>query len=111
MEGNSAMGRKGNTNKGTGRQGKHKQSNGRQKGTWCGNTEGRGKGLEENNKQNKKSHDVSRCVTKIRDVTLFNIFNSYKTRIQLFITIYINQTKLTPSQCIQIIMDLLAFSL
>ena len=70
-KGNSAMGRKWNTNKGTGRQGKHKQSNGRQKGTWCGNTEGRGKGLEENNKQKKKSYDMSRGVTKIHDITVF----------------------------------------
>src|SRR5271155_4381201 len=63
--GNSATGRNGKTNKGMGRQGRQTKT----KGIWCGKAEDRGKGLEQNNKQSKKSHDVSRGVTKICDIT------------------------------------------
>ena len=63
--GNSATGRNGKTNKGMGRQGRQTKT----KGIWCGKAEGRGKGLEQNNKQSKKSHDVSRGVTRCDENT------------------------------------------
>src|SRR5271155_4711280 len=72
--GNSATGRNGKTNKGMGRQGRQTKT----KGIWCGKTEGRGKGLEQNNKQSKKSYDVSRGVTKIRDTCISAVLASPK---------------------------------
>ena len=59
-EGKSAMGRKGNINKGTGRQGNINKGTEDKRGHGAETQKGSRKGLEENNKENKKSHDVSR---------------------------------------------------